>query len=106
MEQDVPEERTHDTRTFVERVEQVNLGFIVSLPPEQLKPFAAAVDKVLAELQGVLRYTLDSSKRLSLREWRPKFGGDDRRGGDRRDDRRGDRRDNRSSFGGREGGRY
>ena len=80
-----PEERQRDTRSFVERMDQTNVGFIVSLSPEKLKPFAAAVDKAIVEAGGTLRYTLDSSKRLSLREFRPFRGRDDRR--DRRDDR-------------------
>ena len=80
---DVPQ-MPHDDRTFQERVAQVNVGFIVSLEPDNLTEFARLVDDAIKSTGGMLRYTLESTKRLSLREFRPyNAGRNDRRDGDR-----------------------
>ena len=83
---DVPQ-MPRDDRTFQERVAQVNVGFIVSLEPDNLIEFARLVDDAIKSTGGMLRYTLESTKRLSLREFRPY--NNDRRDGRRDGDRGG-----------------
>ena len=62
-EEELPE---RDERTFKERVERVNLAWLVSVPPEMVERIAQLVDDDLREVEGRLVYHKVSSDKLFI----------------------------------------
>ncbi len=81
--EDLPE---RDERTFPERVEKVNLAWLVSVSPEMVQRLAQVVDDVLNDIGGRLVYHKISSDKLFIIPARDLEELEGR--GRRRDDRR------------------
>ena len=66
------EDQERDNRTFQERVEKVNLAFLVQVPVKMLDQLAALIEDDLNDTGARLVYTKVSSNRLFIDDAPPR----------------------------------